>query len=175
MLMTLKAPYTSTQFNNCMKEKFQKALYNCVRSEVELGNIQIQSVIDVDGRRSLLGSAGTPNVQQNALSATPPPLTELRAASIKIIVNITNIRDQSHFKTMKLLITDQNIKAAMQNEGLSSEVTILESPTLYNFTDVIVTENETTETKKGGTDGLHTSVMLMVTMIVITVVTSTIN
>lgn len=174
MLMTLKAPYTSTQFNNCMKGKFQKALYNCVR-EVEMGNIQIQSVIDVDGRRSLLGSAGTPNVQQNALSATPPPLTELRAASIKIIVNITNIRDQSHFESMKLLITDQTIKAAMQTEGLSSEVSIIESPTLYNKTGVIVTTTLTTETTKGGADGLHTSVMLMVTIIVITVVTSTIN
>jgi hypothetical protein len=175
MLMTLKAPYTSTQFNNCMQGKFQKALYNCVR-EVELGNIQIQSVIDVDGRRSLLGSAGTPNVQQNALSATPPPLTELRAASIKIIVNITNIRDQSHFESMKLLITDQTIKAAMQTEGLSSEVTIIESPTLYNKTSLIVTTAPpTTEETKGGADGLHTSVMLMVTIIVITVVTSTIN
>jgi len=104
-----------------------------------------------------------------------PPLTELRAASIKIIVNITNIRDQSHFESMKILVTYQTIKAAMQNEGLSSEVTILESPTLHNKTGVIVTTTLTTVTTKGGADGLHTSVMLMVTIIVITVVTSTIN
>jgi hypothetical protein len=83
MLMTLKAPYTSTQFNNCMKGKFPKALYNCVR-EVELGNIQFQSVIDVDGTRSLLGSAGTPNVQQNALSATPLPLPNFGLPALRL-------------------------------------------------------------------------------------------
>jgi hypothetical protein len=88
-----------------------------------------------------------------------------------------NIRDQSHFESMKLRKTDQNIKAAMQTEGFSSEVTILEAPTLYNKTGVIVTTTVTkvTTNGKGGAAGLHTSVMLMVSITVITVVTSTIN
>jgi hypothetical protein len=130
-----------------MQARFRNALSKCATHDV--ANIKIQSVQDVNDRRSLslTGSAGTPNVsnvQQNALSPPPHP-SELRAAGIKVSVTISNLKDTAHFDSMKKLMTEQNINAAMAADGLSS-CTIAQPPSLETKTVVGATNKESSTT-----------------------------
>jgi hypothetical protein len=146
----LRAPYTKSQFNDCMKAKFRNAVSKCITHEV--GSIQIQSVNDVNVRRSLPGSAGTPNVQQNAFSTPPPPPhpSELRAAAIEVSVNITNVRDEVHYASMRKLITNQKINAAMVAEGLL-ECNIIQEATLATEKKIeLLNKTTSSDTKKLG-------------------------